>query len=245
MILQRVIDFSLRQKYVALALVVIIGFGSFRRYSRIPINSLPDVTPVQVLVITKAGRYSPFDVRKAGQLSHRNRDERTAGCERSSLPSSGSRCNVLSGRCGYLFCPADDQSAVAKYRGELPAGVFRATNSVPFPTALGEIYQCRSAADTRRHGTAHDTGWLIAATARNRKGVTEINSFGGFVKQYDVIVMPGKLRTHGISLKRSDGRHRRHASVSGGGFLESQSRAIHHSRIPGQSATRPISNKLP
>ncbi|MCB0292698.1 MAG: efflux RND transporter permease subunit, partial [Calditrichaeota bacterium] len=62
--LHHLIDFSLRQKYVALALVLLMAFGGFQALRQIPINSLPDVTPVQVLVITKAGRYSPYDVEK-------------------------------------------------------------------------------------------------------------------------------------------------------------------------------------
>jgi cobalt-zinc-cadmium resistance protein CzcA len=64
MILNRVIEFSIRQKIIALFLVLLMGFAGFQSLTSIPINSLPDVTPVQVLVITKAGRYSPYDVEK-------------------------------------------------------------------------------------------------------------------------------------------------------------------------------------
>ena len=63
-LLNHLIDFSFRQKFVALSLVLIMAFAGFQALSDIPINSLPDVTPVQVLVITKAGRYSPYDVEK-------------------------------------------------------------------------------------------------------------------------------------------------------------------------------------
>ena len=62
--LKGIIDFSLKQKFVALSLVVLMAFGGIRALMEIPINSLPDVTPEQVLVITKAGRYSPFDVER-------------------------------------------------------------------------------------------------------------------------------------------------------------------------------------
>ena len=64
MILEAIINFSLRQKAVALSLVILMAFAGFSALQNIPINSLPDVTPVQVLVITKAGRYSPYDVEK-------------------------------------------------------------------------------------------------------------------------------------------------------------------------------------
>ena len=62
--LNQIISFSVRQKYVALSLVLLMGIGGYFSLIQLPINSLPDVTPVQVLVITKAGRYSPFDVEK-------------------------------------------------------------------------------------------------------------------------------------------------------------------------------------
>ena len=62
--LQNIISFSVRQKYVALSLVLLMAIGGYFSLINLPINSQPDVTPVQVLVITKAGRYSPFDVEK-------------------------------------------------------------------------------------------------------------------------------------------------------------------------------------
>ena len=62
--LRNIINFSVRQKFVALSLVVLMAIGGYFALIDLPINSLPDVTPVQVLVITKAGRYSPFDVEK-------------------------------------------------------------------------------------------------------------------------------------------------------------------------------------
>src|SRR6056297_2598429 len=62
--LKSLIDFSLKQKFIAISLVVLMAFGGVRALMNIPINSLPDVTPEQVLVITKAGGYSPFDVER-------------------------------------------------------------------------------------------------------------------------------------------------------------------------------------
>ena len=60
--LKEIITFSVRQKYVALSLVVLMGVAGYFSLIQLPINSLPDVTPVQVMVITKAGRYYTYDV---------------------------------------------------------------------------------------------------------------------------------------------------------------------------------------
>ncbi|MFV0589853.1 MAG: efflux RND transporter permease subunit [Draconibacterium sp.] len=62
--LKEIITFSVRQKFVALSLVILMAVAGYFSLIQLPINSLPDVTPVQVLVITKAGRYSPYDVEK-------------------------------------------------------------------------------------------------------------------------------------------------------------------------------------
>ena len=62
--LKQIITFSVRQKFVALSLVVLVAFGGIAALKQLPINSLPDVTPVQVTIITKAGRYSPYDVER-------------------------------------------------------------------------------------------------------------------------------------------------------------------------------------
>jgi len=62
--LNHIVEFSVRQKFVALAMVLLMSVAGIMALMKIPINSLPDVTPVQVLVITKAGQYSPYDVEK-------------------------------------------------------------------------------------------------------------------------------------------------------------------------------------
>lgn len=51
--LSKIVDFSFRQRFVALSIVVLLAIGGVMSFLQLPINSLPDVTPVQVLVITR------------------------------------------------------------------------------------------------------------------------------------------------------------------------------------------------
>lgn len=223
MILQRVIDFSLRQKYVALALVALMGFGGFQALQQIPINSLPDVTPVQVLVITKAGRYSPFDVEKLVSYPIETAMNGLPDVkEVRSISQFGLSAVTVEFQedTDIYFARQMISQRLQSIVDELPAGV-SAPQLGPISTALGEIYQYAV------HGDGHTLtelrtiqDWLIAPQLKTVKGVTEINSFGGFVKQYDVIVMPGKLRTYGISLKEVMDAIADNNSVSGGNFLE-------------------------
>ncbi|MCB0265499.1 MAG: efflux RND transporter permease subunit, partial [Calditrichaeota bacterium] len=221
--LQRVIDFSLRQKYVALALVALMGFGGFQALQQIPINSLPDVTPVQVLVITKAGRYSPFDVEKLVSYPIETAMNGLPDVkEVRSISQFGLSAVTVEFQedTDIYFARQMISQRLQSIVDELPAGV-SAPQLGPISTALGEIYQYAV------HGDGHTLtelrtiqDWLIAPQLKTVKGVTEINSFGGFVKQYDVIVMPGKLRTYGISLKEVMDAIADNNSVSGGNFLE-------------------------
>ncbi len=223
MILQRVIDFSLRQKYVALALVALMGFGGFQALQQIPINSLPDVTPVQVLVITKAGRYSPFDVEKLVSYPIETAMNGLPDVkEVRSISQFGLSAVTVEFQedTDIYFARQMISQRLQSIVDELPAGV-SAPQLGPISTALGEIYQYAV------HGDGHTLtelrtiqDWLIAPQLKTVKGVTEINSFGGFVKQYDVIVIPGKLRTYGISLKEVMDAIADNNSVSGGNFLE-------------------------
>ena len=68
--LQNIISFSVRQKYVALSLVVLMAIAGYFSLINLPINSQPDVTPVQVLVITKARPLFSLRCGEAGKLSH-------------------------------------------------------------------------------------------------------------------------------------------------------------------------------
>ncbi|HCD52460.1 MAG TPA: CusA/CzcA family heavy metal efflux RND transporter, partial [Balneolaceae bacterium] len=91
----------------------------------------------------------------------------------------------------------------------------------PISTALGEIVQYvvrgsdHSLTELR---TIQD--WLIAPQLKTVKGVTEVTAFGGFVKQYEVQVLPGKLRTYNLGLSEILDAIEQNNSVSGGNYLE-------------------------
>jgi len=222
-LLNHLIDFSFRQKFVALSLVLIMAFAGFQALSEIPINSLPDVTPVQVLVITKAGRYSPYDVEKLVSYPIET--------AMNGLPSVKEIRSISQFGLSAVTIEFDEDTDIYFARqmvsqrlqsivDELPDGV-SSPQLGPISTALGEIYQYvvkgpgYSLTELR---TIQD--WLIAPQLKTIKGVTEITAFGGFVKQYEVIVLPGKIRTFGIGLKEIMEAIANNNSVSGGNYLE-------------------------
>jgi cobalt-zinc-cadmium resistance protein CzcA len=222
-VLGRIIDFSFRQKYVALALVLLMGFGGFQALLDIPINSLPDVTPVQVLVITKAGRYSPYDVEKLVSYP--------VETAMNGLPSVRQVRSISQFGLSAVTVEFDEgtdiyfarqmvSERIQAIREDLPSGV-SSPQLGPTSTALGEIYQYVIRGDgysLTELRTIQD--WMIAPQLKTVRGVTEINSFGGFVRQYEVTVIPGRLRSYEIGLNTIIDAIAANNSVSGGNYIE-------------------------
>ncbi|MDE2781897.1 MAG: CusA/CzcA family heavy metal efflux RND transporter [Gemmatimonadota bacterium] len=221
--LNRILDWSLRQRVVALALVALMGVGGISALTRLPINSLPDVTPVQVLVITKAGRYSPLEVE---QLVSFPIETALNGLPGISEVRSISHFGLSAVTAEFEedtdihFARQIVSERVQSVAGDLPQGV-AIPQLGPISTALGEIYQYvvvgegYSLTELR---TIQD--WLVAPQLKTVPGVTEINSFGGFVRQYDVVVDAEALRTYGVGLNRVIEAIGENNSISGGNFLE-------------------------
>src|SRR6056297_1273208 len=221
--LKGIIDFSLKQKFVALSLVVLMAAGGIFSLADIPINSQPDVTPVQVLVITKAGQYSPYDVERLVSYPIETSMNGIPNVkEVRSISQFGlSAVTVLFEEgTDIYFARQQVSQRVQSIAGELPEGV-SIPNLGPISTALGEIIQYEVRGDDyslTELRTIQD--WLIAPQLKTVDGVTEINSFGGFVKQYEVAVNPDKLRNFGIGLKDLTDAIRNNNSVSGGNYME-------------------------
>jgi len=221
--LKSIIDFSLKQKFVALSLVLLMAAGGIFSLSNIPINSQPDVTPTQVLVITKAGQYSPYDVERLVSYPIETSMNGLPNVkEVRSISQFGlSAVTVLFEEgTDIYFARQQVSQRVQSISEELPDGV-STPNLGPISTAMGEIVQYvvrgenRSLTELR---TIQD--WLIAPQLKTVDGVTEINSFGGFVKQFEVAVNPDKLRNFGIGLKDLTEAIKNNNSVSGGNYLE-------------------------
>lgn len=221
--LNSIIDFSLRQKFVALALVAMMIFGGIHAMMQIPINSLPDVTPEQVLVITKAGRYSPYDVERLVSYPIETAMNGLPNVKEvrsvSQFGLSAVTIEFEEGTDTY-FARQMVSERVQSIEGELPEGA-DAPQLGPISTAMGEIVQYVVKGDgysLTELRTIQD--WIIAPQLKTVKGVTEINSFGGFVKQYEVEVHPGNLRMFGTGLNDVLEAITNNNSVSGGNFLE-------------------------
>ena len=221
--LQQIITFSVRQKFVALSLVILMAVGGYFSLIELPINSLPDVTPVQVLVITKAGRYSPFDVEKLVsypvETAMNGLPEVAQVRSISQFGLSAVTVEFNEGTDIYFARQLVSQR-LQSIANDLPGDVSSPMLG-PISTALGEIYQYTVKGDGHSLTELREIqDWLIAPQLKTVKGVTEINSFGGFVKQFEVTVLPEQLNLFNISISDVMDAIGSNNSVSGGNYLE-------------------------
>ncbi|HKP47174.1 MAG TPA: CusA/CzcA family heavy metal efflux RND transporter [Pyrinomonadaceae bacterium] len=223
-----ILNFSVRQRMlVIIATAILVGFG-IMAVKQIPIDAFPDVTNVQVQVLATAGSMSPPEVEK---LVTRPIEIEMGGLPRLSEVRSVSKI----GLCAITIVFEDGvndyfarQLVFERMQGakdKLPAGVD--LNLGPITTGLGEIYQYTLVSkdpkkyDATELRTIQD--YIVRPILRTVPGVTDVNSFGGLVKQYQVIVNPDRLTSYGIPLQQVFEALQKNNSNASGNFIEHQS----------------------
>jgi cobalt-zinc-cadmium resistance protein CzcA len=199
--LTALIDLCLRHRpivLVATAVLIVVGLWSFQR---LPFDAFPDTTPVQVQVNTKAPALSPLEVER----------QITFPIEQSisGLPGLTQVRSISKFGFSQVTAIFDDATDIHLARQvvservvavELPEGVGRPALG-PMATGLGEVFQylvhsdSRSAQELR---TLHH--WVIRPQMIQVPGVAEINTWGGYEKQFHVVVHPQRLVKHGLTL---------------------------------------------
>jgi len=194
--LDKIIDFSLKNKLVVIILLVVgVGAGT-RAMFLTAVDAFPDTTPVQVQINTNAPALNPAEIEQQITLP--------VELAISGLPGLTNVRAVSKFGFSQIVVTFDDETQIYDARQlmlerlgsvELPEGIERPQLG-PISTGLGEVfhYLVRSENPNRtldEMRTLHD--WVIKPELRKVAGVAEINSWGGFERQYHVIVEPEKL----------------------------------------------------
>jgi len=188
---------------IVLAAVVVIAAGVFC-WTTLPIDAFPDVTNVQVMVLTEAEGLAPAEIER---LVTSPIEIQMNGLPKVQLIRSLSKAGlsqvvvIFEDDVDIYFARQLVFERLALAKEHLPEGF--EPEMGPISTGLGEIYQYTLEADSNiadptELRTLQD--WVIKPQLSTVQGVTEINSFGGLVKQYQVIVEPDKLLKYKISL---------------------------------------------
>ena len=221
--ISRIIQFSLRQRFLVIAMTILVAaLGIYSMYE-LPIDALPDVTNVQVQILTQAANFSPVEVEKLVSFPievSMNGLPRLTEVRSISKHGLSVVTVVFEDGVDIYFARQLVLERLQKAREMLPAGVSEPEMG-PITTGMGEIYQYfleSDSLDLMELRTIQD--WIIKPQLRTVPGVTEVNSFGGYVKQYQVLVDPDKLLSYNITLPEVFDAVENNNSVAGGGFLE-------------------------
>ncbi|WP_279210689.1 efflux RND transporter permease subunit [Delftia acidovorans] len=241
---ERIIRFAIEQRWlVLLAVLAMAGLGIYN-YQRLPIDAVPDITNVQVQINTQASGYSPLETEQrvtypietvmAG-LPHL---EQTRSLSRYGLSQV---TVVFKDGTDIYFARQLVGERIQQARDSLPAGITPTLG--PISTGLGEIYLWTVEAEDdakKPDGTPYTPmdlreiqDWVIKPQLRNVPGVTEINSIGGYAKEYLVAPAPEKLAAYGFTLADIVTALQRNNANVGAGYIERQGEQ-YLIRAPGQ-----------
>lgn len=196
------LSFATRQRLLVLSLTAAAIILGAVVWHRLPVDAFPDVTNVQVMVLTDAPGLAPVDVERQVTFPIELAMNGLPGVRqvRSLSRAALSQVVVVFDDDVDLYLARQQVfERLVSVRDELPEGLRPELG--PISTGLGEIYQYTLESDElspMELRTIQD--WIVAPQLRAIPGVTEVNSLGGFVKQYHVEVSPDALTSYGISL---------------------------------------------
>jgi cobalt-zinc-cadmium resistance protein CzcA len=245
--LDQILRFSIHQRWLILVAVLSMAALGVYNYQRLPIDAVPDITNVQVQVNTEAPGYSPLE---AEQRITFPIETAMAGLPDLEQTRSLSRYGLS--QVTVIFRDGTDiyfarqlvNERLQEVRDNLPPGLEPAMG--PIATGLGEIFMWTV---EPKDGALKPDGseytptdlrtiqdWIVRPQLRNIPGVTEINTIGGYVKQFHVTPDPAKLIAYGFSFHDVlEALANNNANV-GAGYIEKNGEQ-YLIRAPGQVAT--------
>ena len=235
-----------RRWLVMLAVLAMAGIGVYN-YGRLPIDAVPDVTNVQVQINTAAPGYSPLETEQ--RITYPV-EAVLAGLPHLEYFRSLSRYGlsqvtvVFEEGTDIQFARQLVSQRLQDAREQLPAGVVPALG--PIATGLSEIYQWTVETEPgakKPDGTPYTPtdlreiqDWIVKPQLRTVPGVTEINSIGGFDKEYLVAPNTATLSSYGLELADIVNALERNNSNVGAGYIEREGEQ-YLVRAPGQAAS--------
>ncbi len=220
--LNAVIDFSLKNRFVVLLLAGLLVVIGVRSAGRLPLDAFPDTTPVQVQINTVAAELSPEEVERLITFPVEYALGGLKGLNEVRSVSKFGFSQVVA-----IFADGTDiyfaRQQVNERLGEakLPEGIGRPAMG-PVATGLGEVYHYLLTSRNPEYGlrelrTLQD--WVIRPRLRRVPGVAEINSWGGLEKQFEAQADPAKLVKYGLTLDDVMRALRQNNQNVGGGYV--------------------------
>ena len=241
---ERILHVSIYQRGLVLMAVLIMAIIGIYSYQKLPIDAVPDITNVQVQINMAAPNYSPIE---AEQRITFPIETLMAGLPNLHYTRSLSRYGlsqvtvIFNDGTDIYFARQQVSQRIQEARGKLPVGIEPIMG--PISTGLGEIFMWSVDAEggaKKPDGAEYTTtdlreiqDWVIRPQLRMVKGVTEINTVGGYVKQFHVVPYPEKMIAFGLTLTDLMTALERNNLNVGAGYIE-RSGEQYLIRVPGQ-----------
>jgi cobalt-zinc-cadmium resistance protein CzcA len=230
--IEKLMSLALNNRLLVIILVAaIIGLGAFA-FKTLPIDAFPDVTNIQVEIVSNAPGLSPLEIEKFVTYPVEMSMRGIPGLEtmRSTTKYGLSVVTlVFKDNVDIYFARQLVFERLASAKEDLPSGV--ECEMGPIATAMGEIYQYTLQGDEPadpiekvKYFTELRTlqDWVIAPILKGLAGVNEINSFGGYLKQFQIVLNPEKLLTYKISVQDVFDSIENNNQNVGGNVIETQ-----------------------
>ena len=244
---EKIIRFAIEQRWLVLLAVLGMAAVGIFSYNRLPIDAVPDITNVQVQINTEAPGYSPLESEQRVTFPI---ETAMAGLPHLEQTRSLSRYGlsqvtvVFKDGTDIYFARQLVNERIQEAKSKLPGGL--APTLGPIATGLGEIYmwtvETKDGA-LKPDGTPYTPtdlreiqDWIIKPQLRNVPGVTEINTIGGYGKEYQVAPFTDKLVAYGLSMSDLVQALERNNANVGAGYIERRGEQ-YLIRAPGQVAS--------
>ncbi|MDG9857796.1 CusA/CzcA family heavy metal efflux RND transporter [Pseudomonas nitroreducens] len=241
---ERIIRFAIEQRYlVLLAVLGMAGLG-IASYQKLPIDAVPDITNVQVQVNTSAPGFTPLETEQRITYPVETAMAGLPGLQQTrSISRSGlSQVTVIfKDGTDLFFARQLVNERLQQAREQLPEGVESAMG--PISTGLGEIFLWTIEAEpgARKEDGSEYTptdlrviqDWVIKPQLRNVPGVAEVNTIGGFAKQFQVAPDTRRLAAYRLTLADVIAALERNNANVGAGYIERNGEQL-LVRAPGQ-----------
>lgn len=201
----KIIHFSIKNRFLIFVLTaVLIGFG-LNALRNLPIDAVPDVTNVQVQVLTTSPSLGPVEVEKFVTVPV---ETAMSGLPDTEEIRSVSKFGlsvvtiVFKDEVNIYFARQLVQERLTTAKESIPPG-YGSPEMGPISSGLGEIYQFEVKGEGKSPMELRSIlEWQISPRLRGVPGVVEVNAFGGELKTYEVQLDPAKLAAYGLSLEQ-------------------------------------------
>lgn len=226
--LNKIIAFSVRNKLiVGLFTIALLLYGIYET-TKLPIDAVPDITNNQVQVITIAPSFGATDIERLVTFPVEQANSNIPGLkEIRSFSRFGLSLVtiVFDDETDIYWARQQVAERLQQVQTQIPAGI-GTPELGPVSTGLGEIYQYvvrpekgyEDQYDETELRTIQD--WIVRRQLLGVKGVAEVSSFGGKLKQLEIAIEPGKLNAHGLTINDVFNALEQNNQNTGGAYIE-------------------------